>query len=85
MSKSFSPFDKEIETKRFQQALAYKLMAESWQQIRNYIRDNHKLNGITEFRISMQDDDHFIIHPLGKDGETINMRLSGIPYAKNKA
>ena len=54
------------------------LFAKSWQEIRDYLRDENT-KGITEFRIAFQDNDHFIIHPLGKNGKTIDLRLSGMP------
>jgi hypothetical protein len=34
--------------------------------------DRNRKKGITEFRISFQNDNEFIIHPLGKDGETLD-------------
>jgi len=32
-------------------------------------------HGNREFRIAFQDDKHFIVHPLGKNGETIDLWL----------
>ena len=35
-----------------------------------------RAEGKTEFRISMQSDNHIVIHPLGKDGETLDLHFN---------
>lgn len=36
-----------------------------------YLKQMHR-QGITEFRIAMQTEKHFVIYPLGKDGKTMD-------------
>lgn len=43
-------------------------------KVHGYLKRNVD-RGVTEFRISMQDDKQFIIHPLGVDGETLDFQL----------
>ena len=69
----------------FEKQLANQLFVDSWIKMRNYLRDNSHRNNIREFRIAFQDNDHFIVHPLNKDGETIDMTLSGLPLDSNKS
>ncbi len=35
-----------------------------------------KAEGKTEFKISMQSDNHIVIHPLGKDGEILDLHFN---------
>lgn len=46
---------------------------EFW-KIKGYLRDEYH-QGKTEFRISFQSPRHFIIHPLNKDGKTIDVHF----------
>lgn len=40
-----------------------------------FLREEYK-QGKREFRIAFQEDNHFIIHPMGKDGNTIDLVLT---------
>jgi len=46
----------------------------NWSNIVNYLMKEKK-EGKIEFRIAFQNDNHFIIHPLGKNGETLDIKL----------
>lgn len=43
-----------------------------WQKIVAYLSSEER-EGKTEFRIALQGNRKFIVHPLSKDGKTINM------------
>jgi hypothetical protein len=45
-----------------------------WCELYLYL-DKEKIEGKREFRIAFQDENHFIVHPLGKDGKTLDMLL----------
>lgn len=46
-----------------------------WSMMVNGYLKREVKKGTREFRIAMQDDKRFIIHPLGRDGETLDMSL----------
>lgn len=48
---------------------------EGWQVFYQYLREEMKF-GKTEFRIAFQGGTHFIVHPIGKDGKTIDLVLT---------
>ena len=48
---------------------------EGWLEFYNYLREERKF-GKTEFRIAFQDGVHFIVHPVGKDGKTLDQVLT---------
>jgi hypothetical protein len=49
--------------------------AESWRKLVEYLH-NELADGQIAFRIAFQDSSHFIVHPLGKDGKTIDIYLA---------
>jgi len=51
------------------------IFAADWAKLTLYL-EAELLCGNREFRIAFQDDNQFVIHPLGKDGKTIDLYLS---------
>lgn len=51
-----------------------KPFAENWRRLGEYLNNEHK-DGKSEFRIAFQDNNKFIIHPMGENGETIDFIL----------
>ena len=48
---------------------------DGYHELYEYLREEYK-QGKKEFRIAFQDCDHFIIHPMDKDGKTIDLVLT---------
>lgn len=51
------------------------ILKSAWSMIVSGYLKSEVRNGNREFRISFQDDKRFIIHPLGKDGKTLDWSL----------
>jgi protein-arginine kinase activator protein McsA len=49
-------------------------MQDNWFAFSEYLKKEIS-EGKTEFRISFQDESKFIVHPLSKDGQTIDLNL----------
>ncbi len=47
--------------------------AENGFNLINYLKKENK--GTEEFRISFQNEKHFIVHPMNRDGKTIDIKL----------
>ena len=49
-------------------------MVINWAEFTLYLEKEYS-EGKTEFRIAFQDATHVIVHPLGKDGKTLDMEI----------
>lgn len=49
--------------------------AEKWIDLEGYLKTEFA-DGKREFRIAFQDDNHILIHPLNKDGKTVDIFLN---------
>ena len=65
-----TPFGDEQLRKDFKRIMEEK----KWRELIEFLQTEHS-EGKTEFRIAFQSQDHFIIHPLGKDGKTLDIHL----------
>jgi hypothetical protein len=69
-------FDHEAEEKNLSLKLEVMttISAMEFWKIKSYLQREYR-DGKTDFRISFQSERHFIIHPMDKDGETIDVRF----------